>query len=72
MLKAQSKVKTINKARKGENIPPYEKAAVEEEGIKLVGEAELTMHDVHDMECGNISLSERISILNEDQKRIFN
>jgi len=45
---------------------------VEEEGIKLVGEAEVAMHDVHDMECDNISLSECISMLNEDQKRIFN
>jgi len=71
MLKAQSKVKTINEARKGD-VPPDEEVAVEEEGIKLVGEAEVVMHDVHDMEFDNISLSECISMLNEDQKRIFN
>jgi len=71
MLKAQSKVKTINEARKGEDIPPDEEAVVEEEDIKLVGEAEVAMHYVHDMECNNISISECISMLNEDQKRIY-
>jgi len=72
MLKAQSKVNTINEARKGEDIPPDVEAAVEEEGIKLVGEAEMAMYDVYDMGCDNISLSECISMLNEDQKRVFN
>ena len=29
------------------------------------------MHDVHDMDYDTIDLSERIGILNEDQRRIF-
>ena len=36
MLKAQSKVKKINEARKEEEFPANEDVAVEEEGIKLV------------------------------------
>ena len=71
MLQAQSKVKKINEARKEEELPADEDVAVEEEGIKLIGEAEAAMHDVHDMECDTIGLSERIRMLNEDQRRIF-
>ena len=40
------------------------------EGIKLVGVAEAAMHDVHDIDSDNIDLSERVSMLNEDQRRI--
>ena len=29
------------------------------------------MHDVHDMECDTIDLSEHICMLNEDQRKIF-
>ena len=71
MLQAQSKVKRINKARKDEELPADKDAAVEEEGIKLVGEAEAAMHDVHDMNYDTIGLSEHIDMLNEDQRRIF-
>ena len=71
MLQAQSKVKTINEARKGEDVPLKEEAATEEEGIVLIGEAEAAMHDVQDIECDTINLHERISMLNEDQHRIF-
>ena len=70
MLKAQSKVKKINEARKEEELPANEDV-VEEEGIKLVGEAEAAMHDVHDMESDTIGLTKRICMLNEDQRRIF-
>ena len=59
MVQAQSKVRRINEARKEEEVPTGKDAAVEEEGIKLVGEAEAAMHDVHDMEYDTIGLSER-------------
>ena len=71
MLKAQSKVKTINEARKGEDVPLKEEKSKEEEGVKLIGEAEAAMHDVHDMECDTIGIHERINMLNEDQYRVF-
>ena len=71
MLQAQSKVKRINEARKDEELPADKDTAVEEQGIKLVGEAEVAMHDVHDMDYDTIGLSERIDMLNEDQRRIF-
>ena len=44
---------------------------IEDEGIKIIGEAEAAMHDVHDMDYDTIDLSERIGMLNEDQRRIF-
>ena len=69
-LQAQSKVR-INEARKEEEVLAGKDAAVEEEGIKLVGEAEAAMHDVHDMDHDTIRFSERIRMLNEDQRRIF-
>ena len=70
MLQEQSKVRRINEARKDE-LPPDKDTAVEEEGIKLVGEAEAAMHDVRDMDYDTIGLTERIDMLNEDQRRIF-
>ena len=69
MLKAQSKVRTINDVRKGEDVPLKEEAA--KEGVHLIGEAEAAMHDVHDMEYNSIGIHERISMLNEDQHRVF-
>ena len=71
MFQAQSKVKRINEARKDEEVPADEDAAIEEEGIKLVGEVEAAMHDVHDMDYDTVRLPERIRMLNDDQKRIF-
>ena len=71
MLRAQSKVRRINEARKEEEVPEDENEAVEEEGVKLAGEAEAAMNDVHDMDYDTIGLSERIAMLNEDQRRIF-
>jgi len=40
----------------------------------LVSEAEAAMHDVHDIEdnaCNHLELEQRIEMLNEDQKRVF-
>ena len=65
------KVRRINEARKEEEVPKDENEAVEEEGVKLAGEAEAAMNDVHDMDYDTIGLSERIAMLNEDQRRIF-
>ena len=71
MLQAQAKVRRINEARKEEEVPADKDEVVEDEGVKLVGEAEAAMHDVHDMDYDTIDLSERIAMLNEDQRRIF-
>ena len=71
ILQAQKKVKRINEARKEEEVPEDDDAAAEEEGIKLVGEAEEAMHDINEMDCDTIGLSERIGMLNEDQRQIF-
>ena len=43
MLQAQAKVRRINKARKEEEMPADKDEVVEEEGVKLVGEAEAAM-----------------------------
>ena len=71
MLRAQSKVRRINEARKEEEVPEDKNEAVKEEGVKLAGEAEAAMNDVHYMDYDTIGLSERIAMLNEDQRRIF-
>ena len=52
-------------------VPADEDAAVEDKGIKIIGEAEAAMHDVHDMDYNTIGLLEQIGMLNEDQRRIF-
>ena len=67
------KIEEINMSKRSwpKELPADKDAAVEEEGIKLVGEAEAAMHDVHDMNYDTIGLSERIDMLNEDQRRIF-
>ena len=70
MLRVQSKVQRINEARKEDEVSP-DKDDAEDEGVKLVGEAEAAMHDVHDMDTDTIDISERVGMLNEDQRRIF-
>jgi len=75
MLKAQTKVKSINDARQEEIISEKDENLIDDNGVKLVGEAESAMHDVHDMELNNpdtISLQDRIDMLNEDQRKVFN
>jgi len=74
MLEAQSKVKRIDEARKSEEGEPVPEDGNEEEGVKLLGEAEAAMHDVHDMEdnaSDHLDLEKRIEMLNNDQKRVF-
>ena len=63
MLQAQSKVRRINEARKEEEVPDDENEAIKEEGVKLAGEADAAMNDVHDMDYDTIGLLERIAML---------
>ena len=76
MLQAQSKMKEIDEARKkedGEEVPDEDKRE-EEEGVKLIGEAEAAMQDVHDMEdnaLDSLDLDQRVDMLNADQRRVF-
>ena len=53
-------------------MPEDEDEAAEEDGVKLVGEAEAAMHDVHDMDYDTIGLSEHIAMLNVDQRGYLN
>ena len=46
MLQAQAKVRRINEVRKEEEVPADKDEIVEEEGVKLVGEAEAAIHDM--------------------------
>ena len=74
MLQAQSKVVTINEARKAEEMPAEKDAEEDDEGVKLVGEAEIAMQDVNDLyniESDDIALEKRIEMLNSDQRRVF-
>ena len=71
MLQAQSIFKRINNARKEEEVSESVNAIAEEEGIKLAGEAEAAMLDVHDMDYDTIGLLEHIGMLNEDQRSVF-
>ena len=59
------------KSGRRDKVLADEDEAVQKEGVKLIGEAEAAMHDVHDMDYDTIGLSEHISMLNEDQRRIF-
>ena len=75
MLKAQTKIKAINDARKEEEVTTVkDENVVDEDGVKLVGEVVSAMQDVHDMELNDpdtLSLHDRINMLNEDQNRVF-
>ena len=76
MLEAQSKIKRIDEARKEEEGKhDAEKGDNEhEKDVKLIGEAEVAMHDVQDMEdnaSDHLDLDQCIEMLNEDQKCVF-
>ena len=51
-------------------MPADKDKVVKEEGVRLVGEAEAAMYNIHDMGYDTIGLSEQIGMLNEDQRRI--
>ena len=74
MLQAQSKVVAINEARKGEEVVVAKDAEEDDEGVKLVGEAEMAMQDIKDLdnnEVNDIGLEKCIEMLNDDQRRVF-
>ena len=54
MLQAHSKVVAINEARKGEEIPADKDAEEDDEGVKLIGEAEIAMQDIKDLDNNDI------------------
>ena len=71
-LEAQSKIKKINDARQtGEE---QEMVSKEYDDPQLVGEAKNAMNDVFDMNVNSdddLSLEDRINMLNTDQRRVF-
>ena len=71
MLAAASKVKSINEAWQA-NME--EKEAKEDNEPQLLGEARTAMSEVIDMKAstpGQLTLNERVSMLNQDQRRVF-
>ena len=73
MLEAQSTVKDINKARQADGKET--KVSKEDSEPQLPGEAKSAMHDLVDImdthSSDQPSLEERVSMLNADQKRIY-
>ena len=72
MLAARSNVKQINEARQADG--EEEKLSKEDDDPQLLGEAKTAMHDVLDMNviaCNDLTLEERVAMLNADQRRIF-
>ena len=72
MLAAALTVKVINDARQAEKLE--EKEAEDDDEPQLLGEARTAMSDVLDMHLSShdqLTLDERESILNADQRRVF-
>ena len=71
-LEAQSKIKKINDARQtGEE---QEMVSKEDDDPQLMGEAKNAMNDVFDMNVNSdddLSLEDRINMLNTDQRHVF-
>ena len=73
MLKANAKVKEINEARQEEAKVTVNRED-HKEGPQIVGEATAAMNDVQEVQANcadEISLEERIAMLNADQSRVF-
>ena len=71
MLAAASNVKSINEARQA-NME--DKEAKEDNEPQLLGEARTAMSEVLDMKAGTpgqLTLDNRVSMLNQDQRRVF-
>ena len=71
MLAAAANVKSINDARQ---TYPDEKESEEDNEPQLLGEARTAMSEVVDMKAstpGQMTLDERVSMLNPDQRRVF-
>ena len=72
MLEAQSNIKKINEARLANG--KEEKVSKEDEYPQLMGEAKTAMNDMFDMNvnsCEELSLEDRVAMLNADQRHIF-
>ena len=72
ILVAQSNVRQINDARQAEG--QEEKVSKEDDDPQLIGEAKMAMNDVLDINASSfseLSLDDRVAMLNGDQRRIF-
>ena len=72
MLAAASNVKSINDARQANE--PEEKEVEDDNEPQLLGEARTAMTDVLDMNVSSsdqLTLDEMVSMLNQDQRRVF-
>lgn len=74
MLATRSHVKQINEARQADG--EEEKLTKEDDEPQLFGEAKTAIHDVLDIKFyanthNTLTLEERVAMLNDDQKRIF-
>ena len=72
MLKAQSNIKKINEARQADGIE--EKVNKVDDDPQLLGEAKTAMKEVVEINANNsdtLTLEDRITMLNDDQRRIF-
>ena len=72
MLEAQSSIRKINEARQADG--EQEMVNKEDDDPQLIGEAKNAMDEVFDMNVNSgddLSLEDRINMLNADQKRVF-
>ena len=72
MLAAASNVKSINDARQANE--PEEKEIADDNEPQLIGAAKTAMNDVLDMNVSSsdqLTLEERVKMLNQDQRRVF-
>ena len=72
ILKAQSNIKKINEARQADGLE--EKVNKEDDDPQLLGEAKTAMKEVVEINANNsdtLTLDDRITMLNDDQRRIF-
>ena len=71
-MTAQSNVRQINEARQAEG--QEEKVSKDDDDPQLIGEAKMAMNDVVDLDmnpCSELSLEDRVAMLNGDQRRTF-
>ena len=72
MLEAQSSIRKINEARQADG--EQEMVSKEDDDPQLIGEAKNAMNKVFDMNVNSgddLSLEDRINMLNADQRRVF-
>ena len=72
MFEAQSNIKKINEARLANG--KEESVSKKDDDPQLMGEAKTAMNDMFDMNinsCEELSLEDRVAMLNADQRRIF-